>query len=304
LSRKDLPVCLNCLIAGRWAQGLEISSRADSRSLRTILTMRGPHSGTQPLRGFKKATAFGAVGVAAMAVAYWLLGADWAFVAAMVLACSLAGQNELLPLAAVGFYAAAYPVLALVTRETPHTLDAALWGLETRMGYSPSALAMATVLSSGVLVALSSFAYRLGLLAAWVFAAASGKNPWRFAAKLVAAGLAALPVYWLLPACGPRFFLYGPSDAPRNAMPSMHMVWALMVRGRVGPRSLGPRVAADVFIILTVLATLGLGEHYVVDLLAAVPFWMAFEAVWRWRRIRIHAGLHSASASPDSGEQL
>jgi hypothetical protein len=44
--------------------------------------------------------------------------------------------------------------------------------------------------------------------------------------------------------------------------------------------------AADVFIILTVLATLGLGEHYFVDLLAAVPFWLAFEALWRWRRIR------------------
>jgi EamA domain-containing membrane protein RarD len=40
------------------------------------------------------------------------------------------------------------------------------------------------------------------------------------------------------------------------------------------------RVAAGLFLFLTLLATLGLGEHYLVDLVVAVPFALASFAVF------------------------
>lgn len=57
---------------------------------------------------------------------------------------------------------------------------------------------------------------------------------------------------------------------PRNAFPSMHLTWALIIA--LNSKHRFWRFAALAFVILTVMATVGLGEHYCVDLIAAVPF--------------------------------
>lgn len=59
--------------------------------------------------------------------------------------------------------------------------------------------------------------------------------------------------------------------APPNCFPSIHMAMAIIFclsvwRWRVG------KIIGGLHIILTICATLGLGEHYLVDLIAAVPF--------------------------------
>ena len=68
-------------------------------------------------------------------------------------------------------------------------------------------------------------------------------------------------------------------DAPRNAMPSVHIAMALLIlwNSRLGPRVW--RGLAAMLLGATVLATLGFGEHYLVDLLVAAPFALGAAAV-------------------------
>lgn len=94
-----------------------------------------------------------------------------------------------------------------------------------------------------------------------------------------------VPLYMLFPAVGPgiafagypymrpgievaeRMAVYG---AP-NCMPSGHFAMTLLTIWQVRKWKWG-MVAASAFAALTVIATLGLGEHYVIDLAAAVPY--------------------------------
>ena len=121
--------------------------------------------------------------------------------------------------------------------------------------------------------------------------------------------------YHLVPVAGPAYafgdlFPSSPPDPsalstgrtlvlpmPRNCMPSLHSAWALLVWWNARPLSAVPRAAAAAFLGLTLLATVGLGFHYVVDLVAAFPLTMAAQA-WSMRtraaalrRIAIAGGL-------------
>src|SRR5882762_2618627 len=75
-----------------------------------------------------------------------------------------------------------------------------------------------------------------------------------------------------------------------NAMPSLHMVWVLLVWWYSRGLSWWERGVAFAFLVFTVLATLGTGEHYLVDLVVAFPFAVLVEAVcsfslsWKDRR--------------------
>ncbi len=98
--------------------------------------------------------------------------------------------------------------------------------------------------------------------------------------------------YNMLPAIGPRA-LFGaayPFHPPaiadimhmtvvpilrsgvRNAMPSLHTAWVLLVWWNSKGLARWIRTIAMLFVILTVMATLGTGEHYFVDLVVAFPF--------------------------------
>ena len=81
------------------------------------------------------------------------------------------------------------------------------------------------------------------------------------------AGVLGSLLYLLCPAVGPVWAQT--PGAPRNCMPSMHLTWALLLFC-YSPRWLRPFAA--IFALLTALATLGLGEHYVLALVAALPF--------------------------------
>jgi hypothetical protein len=122
----------------------------------------------------------------------------------------------------------------------------------------------------------------------------------------VAAGVAGFILYQVCPAEGPlySFATQFPDHLPdwrdvslapylsagvHNAIPSMHMAWALLVLWsamELGPLALA--IAASL-VGLTALATLGSGEHYMVDLVVSVP--LAF-AVWNaFRRDKFRAAL-------------
>jgi len=64
---------------------------------------------------------------------------------------------------------------------------------------------------------------------------------------------------------------------PRNCLPSLHFGWALLLLWNCRGRWLA--LFASLYLLLTALATVGVGEHYFVDLLASVPFCAAVQAL-------------------------
>lgn len=58
----------------------------------------------------------------------------------------------------------------------------------------------------------------------------------------------------------------------RNAIPSLHMAWVLLAFWYSRGLSIWERGVAALFVIFTVCATLGTGEHYLIDLVVAYPF--------------------------------
>jgi PAP2 superfamily len=65
----------------------------------------------------------------------------------------------------------------------------------------------------------------------------------------------------------------------RNAIPSLHMSWVLLIWWNSKGLALWIRSVASAFVIFTVMATLGTGEHYFVDLVVAFPFALMVQAL-------------------------
>jgi len=131
------------------------------------------------------------------------------------------------------------------------------------------------VLAIFILGLLRSDERRAGeLMSRWVFATLIG---WA--------------LFFVLPGIGPDLAFHGvnelglpapdavplailsglPVSAPRNAMPSLHTVWVLLLVMVAWRMSRAWFVAAVIFAAATLFATLGLREHYLVDLVVAVP---------------------------------
>ena len=130
----------------------------------------------------------------------------------------------------------------------------------------------------------------------------------RFVAAVILAGTIILPLYMVCPAAGPKYLLEarfpwwipdlsGPpasvampamNAAPNgmNAIPSGHFAWALLMLWFACKHcSKRVQIATGTYAGLTFLATLGTGEHYVVDLVLSVPFaagnWALVHRHWR-----------------------
>jgi uncharacterized membrane protein SirB2 len=71
---------------------------------------------------------------------------------------------------------------------------------------------------------------------------------------------------------------------PPNAIPSLHMAWVLLVWWYARGLSWWERAVAVAFLFFTVLATMGTGEHYFVDLIVAFPFALGMEALCAFER--------------------
>ena len=187
-------------------------------------------------------------------------------------------------------------LLAATGRLHPKTLDLYLYAFDGSLGIQPSFAAGWLVLRSVWLTRMCLFWY-YALPAALLLV---------YAQQVVRRGDAALSVflafflagpvgiifYNLLPACGPIYlfpaqFRLGPMGAPtvrgillqpialagaRNAFPSLHVAWALLAWWYGKGLSPWTRVLVGMFLAGTILATLGLGEHYFIDLVAAIPF--------------------------------
>jgi len=67
-------------------------------------------------------------------------------------------------------------------------------------------------------------------------------------------------------------------DVPRNAMPSLHAVWALLLWFNAETLSVASRRALRVFAVMNMWAAMGPGEHWVMDLVVAVPIAVAIQS--------------------------
>jgi hypothetical protein len=185
-----------------------------------------------------------------------------------------------------------------VTRSEPSAYDLYLYAFDCGLGITPGA-SIAKLFDALPWIGIAASAiYALLLLFPTLYDAWGLRRGVRgsLMTAFVVAGVGGFIFYQICPGLGP-LYVFGsrfPSHLPapgqfnlalyhgsgaRNAMPSMHMTWALLVWWSAWELTPLARFIATGFATLTFLATLGFGEHYLVDLIVAVPFVLLIEAI-------------------------
>jgi len=184
--------------------------------------------------------------------------------------------------------------LAVTSIVHPKTYDLFLYAFDERLGLQPSFLVGRLFGRFGALRQLCYFGYEVLPLAMAVAFALERSAPRRHASSIVLAFTVAAAggflLYNVYPAVGPvhvfgaqfpyshpaaglpPFRLVAAEAAPRNAMPSVHIAMALLIQWNSRRWPGVCRAVAGALLAVTVLATLGFGEHYLADLCVAVPF--------------------------------
>jgi len=192
-------------------------------------------------------------------------------------------------------------VLKLTAAWHPKTYDLYLYAADTGFRIPIAALAGHLLRNHSDLSWCCALVYEsLPLAVSLLYAyERSGAQPLaiRVLPAFLGGGAAAYLLYNVLPAAGP-VYIFGAQfpdhlpafvqlavqaplreGAPRNAIPSMHLACTLLIFWHSRRLSRGAYLASALYLGLTVLATLGFGEHYVVDLVAGVPYALLFGAV-------------------------
>jgi spermidine synthase len=181
----------------------------------------------------------------------------------------------------------------------PRTYDAIAFNLDATLGFYPAILISRIVHGWPPLLTVVTTVYDYLPYAFAVVYGLQLARPERAPVSLLLAytvsGAIAIFLYHACPIAGPRyafgdnFFASWPGTpandllavppAPRNGMPSMHFAWALLMWMHA---SFIGRAAGAFFAVLAglmFLATLGLGQHYLVDLAASPPAIVAIQAL-------------------------
>jgi len=178
-------------------------------------------------------------------------------------------------IALLGFWHAFLAMAVSTSNVRPFTMDAAFRTIDLALGLD--GLAFPPFLVTHTLYGFVGPVYAI-LPIVMVLPWAIERSHTLLRAAVIGAVLA-FPCYLLLPAVGPQyafsnFPLGGAAIADRihlrNCMPSMHFTWALLAALNMRNRYL--RVFCWLFAILTPLAAVACGEHYFIDMLAAIPF--------------------------------
>ncbi len=213
--------------------------------------------------------------------------------------------------------------LDLSTKYFNPIFDAEYVRIDELFGVQPSAAVALFFDAVRPLMFVCLAVYFLLPMAQGVCAAVEARNPDKHPGLGILPGFIIAAVlgyifYALMPAVGPAVYLApdfpmlnigvdqlaGRSNIDleeghlRGAMPSLHITWAALVY--LASRRMHPylRIAAAIFLALTFLATLGLGMHYLIDLIVAVPLILAVRAIsatdlsWRGHRsVSVAVGL-------------
>ena len=208
------------------------------------------------------------------------------------------------------FYAASvFPLFSLLIGYTvplyiwlcPRTYDLFLLAIDGRLGFQPSFLLGRLLTNTHTAWGLTTVVYYMLPLMASVVYASHRAQPRKSVAllplflSLMIVGFGLYPVY---PAVGPAYAfpkaypnhppntaqislaMLPVADAPRNCMPSLHLAGALIVLWNSRQWPIWGRLLSALFFACTAFTTLALGEHYLIDLVVAYPFALAFQAGW------------------------
>jgi hypothetical protein len=201
-----------------------------------------------------------------------------------------------LVVACAGYPFIAFGVLSVLRDHTPIVYDGLLTRLDGPWGHALLVACNRLLGHSTALRVVSIGAYDGSVLIAMLAIAArwrlrAGGDVLLPAALLVTATVGPL-CYEIVPAMGPAFYWPRFPSIPdvslaatqaavnpafRNAMPSLHFTVALIVTASLWELGIIARAGGLAFVLVTLFATLGFGEHYVVDLVMAIPF---AAAVW------------------------
>jgi len=244
------------------------------------------------VRIFNGVAGIGLAGVAALVLRLRDPGYEPAATRTLLAACLLAPLSLL----------ATKLSLELTVALHPTTLDLYLYKFDRTLGFQASQIfgLVAQVIPGLHTVLLTCYSW-LPIAVPIFFAIQIARRttaPANIILVQVLSAIVALTLFQFFPATGPKYAfggLYphslppaqdlaatwiGVYPAPRNAMPSMHFGWAFTLWLNslyLGNRWL--RAAMALLLGANVLATLGLGEHYLIDLVVAVPCVMAVQAL-------------------------
>ena len=215
-------------------------------------------------------------------------------------------RGALLPAAAlVAFVVLSSSLIDLTRTLHPITLDGFTYHADAGYGF-PVSFAVGTLFDQVKVLRVMSLVVYLELPLACALVQAdelsTARAPGPPALALVMTiGLVGSAFYHLFPVAGPAYAFEGrypylpPSPehvalAPmlvtasvaRNCMPSLHTAWALALVWQTRGAARWLRYVTWWCLAWTVAATLGLGYHYVVDLVVAVPFLTFIRALCAW----------------------
>jgi len=203
------------------------------------------------------------------------------------------------------FMLACANMLRLTSGLSPETDDAWLYAFDGTLGFQPSfwvgrIMYNSIVLTRITLLTYLSLPFAMAVVCACRIPVAARRVSWHMLTVLSLAGVAGWLLYNVVPGTGPiyafaRDFPWNsvaykdlskfalekmsiPLGIPRNGMPSLHVGWLILLcwNGRGFPKVL--RAALVLYLCLTVVATLGTGQHYLVDLVVSMPFALAVQA--------------------------
>jgi PAP2 superfamily len=196
-------------------------------------------------------------------------------------------------------------VLSLTSGVNPQTDDAWLFAFDGSLGFQPSFTVGKIMYDSLFLTRASMLTYLalpffMALVCAWQISSETRRISWYILTVLLLAGVGGWLLYNVVPGTGPIYafgqdfpwnalphrdlprFVLGkmiiPTTIPRNAMPSLHVGWALLLVWNSRKFPVALRSVILIFLIFTVFATLGSGQHYLVDLIGSLPFALTVQA--------------------------
>jgi hypothetical protein len=204
------------------------------------------------------------------------------------------------------FSLAAGVAMGLFNGRPQPTYDLFLYAFDAALGFSPSQVVTSIYHAVPWVAATANTVYASLLIFPPLYHAWAWHRGIRRRVNLMyafaIAGVCGFVLYQLCPAEGP-LYCFGakfpgqlpplrevhahpyPSSGVHNAIPSMHMSWALLVWWSAWELGSPAIVIASAFVGFTALATLGSGEHYLIDLIVAVPFVTAINGlcsrIWR-----------------------
>jgi hypothetical protein len=164
-----------------------------------------------------------------------------------------------------------------LAQHVSHTIDARLWHWNEVLHLDPLAVIyfMEAHEDVGIFMQVVYYALPIVMAAAWI----KEQNP-ALRRAVAIAGAGGWIFSAIFPAIGPHWYIDGYTMAMRHCIPAVDLTWALLLALNAQSRL---RVPLWMYAGLLGLAAILLGEHYLIDLIVAVPYTLAVQwLATRW----------------------